>query len=42
MASTLLGFSSLDEDGHTLKDLISPPEILENKVLAMQFQEPVI
>lgn len=42
MASTLLGLSGLDEDGHALKDLVCPPEVLEDKVLTMQLQKPVV
>lgn len=42
VAAALLGLPSLDEVGHALKDFVSPAKVLEDEVLAVQLEEPMI
>ena len=42
MAAALFGLPAADERSHNFKDLIGPPEMLEDEVPTVYLQEPMI
>jgi hypothetical protein len=42
MASALFGFTSGDESFHGFEDLVHPPEVLIEEMVAVHLQEPMI